>query len=378
MDRILIIPPNDLFRHPIPNRLFHIAKRLAEWYEVLVLSYPNHPLARSKMRSLKAKDIRYKTFKLNNLGLYYLINTPSFYVTLKHLSDVDAVIHANIVPSLLATRIFAGKKIYDYVDHFPESAAAYYQGTLKRVVKYLVSQIVIQSLRGSDLIVTPSYGLAAFIRGYTNRPVYVIENGVDPELFRPLDITQARKEIGIDYEGPIFLLQGSIDVWLNVEPIMYALKKSEDVRLLLVGYSHGKHYYHRLENLWRRLGLTRRIYKYPPQPYERMPVFINASNGIIAPYIRSIGRYATPLKVIESLACGRPVLATRISEFWIWFKRGMFYYDHDDIWKLFGRIVRDWDLIYRELIDYSSVIRRVYSWGRIAERYRSLIESWGR
>jgi len=32
--RLLLIPPNDLLRHPIPNRMFHIAKRLAKRHEI--------------------------------------------------------------------------------------------------------------------------------------------------------------------------------------------------------------------------------------------------------------------------------------------------------------------------------------------------------
>jgi len=52
--KVLIVPPNDLLRHPIPNRLYHIAKRLAEKYGIFLLSYINHPLAGNVKRSLKA------------------------------------------------------------------------------------------------------------------------------------------------------------------------------------------------------------------------------------------------------------------------------------------------------------------------------------
>jgi len=31
---LVLIPPNDLLRHPISNRLFHIAKRLAKRHEI--------------------------------------------------------------------------------------------------------------------------------------------------------------------------------------------------------------------------------------------------------------------------------------------------------------------------------------------------------
>jgi pantoate kinase len=42
--RLLLIPPNDLLRHPIPNRMFHVAKRLAKRHEIFLLSYTKHQL----------------------------------------------------------------------------------------------------------------------------------------------------------------------------------------------------------------------------------------------------------------------------------------------------------------------------------------------
>jgi hypothetical protein len=46
--RIFIIPPNDLLRHPIPNCMYYIAKRLANNHEIFILSYTNHPLTHDK------------------------------------------------------------------------------------------------------------------------------------------------------------------------------------------------------------------------------------------------------------------------------------------------------------------------------------------
>ena len=43
--KILLIPPNDLLRHPVPNRMYHIAKRLARNYDIYLLFYTKHLLA---------------------------------------------------------------------------------------------------------------------------------------------------------------------------------------------------------------------------------------------------------------------------------------------------------------------------------------------
>ncbi|MEM5822468.1 MAG: glycosyltransferase [Ignisphaera sp.] len=377
--RILIIPPNDLLRHPIPNRMYHIAKQLSRKYDITIFSYPNHPLSNGVLRELHANELGYKTFRVKDLGIYYVVNAPHMMSAMKHsIKEVDVVIHANVLPSVIAAKLakkYGKTVIYDYVDHFPQSASAYYRGITKKLVEKFVTLTVLQAIKDSTAIVTPSFGLASLIRGYADKLVYIIPNGVDPNLFKPKDVGLARKEVGIDYDGTIILLYGSIDTWLEIEPLLHTIKRLKDVRLMVVGYSHGKYYYRQLESLIRRLDIEDRIFRRPPQPYEKMPLFVNASNIIVAPFSRGMISYATPLKIIESLACARPVVTTNISEFKLWFKKGVFYYSSSrEIYELLDSLVKEFDSVQRQLLSYSEVIRSLYSWESIAEAYRRVIE----
>ena len=230
--KLLLIPPNDLLRHPIPNRMFHIAKRLAKKHEIILLSYTKHPLASDEVRRAFAglEISPGRPVPAKNLGLYYVMNAAQIHGAVKNVLEngVDAVIHANILPSLIATQLAKKLKIpaiYDYLDYFPESASAYYTKG-KWIVERGVWVITTRALRNSDVVIVPSYGIKAAIRKVIPHiPVYVIPNGVDAEVFKPIDQKTARKMLNLDTEYHLVLLQGSIDVWIDILQVLKAINK---------------------------------------------------------------------------------------------------------------------------------------------------------
>jgi len=78
-------------------------------------------------------------------------------------------------------------------------------------------------------------------------PIYVIPNRVDAQLSNLwIGILQGQRW-GLDSDYNIVLLQGSIDIWV-------------DVRVLLVGFSHGKQYFKQTLEYTKRHGLEKYIY----------------------------------------------------------------------------------------------------------------------
>jgi glycosyltransferase involved in cell wall biosynthesis len=385
--RVLIVPPNDLLRHPIPNRLYHIAKRLAEKYEIFLLSYINHPLAGNVRRSLKAVEVPIpNAIPVKDLSIYYTINAVQIYNAVNRVikeEGADIVIHANILPSLIATKLakkYGIPNIYDFLDYFPQSATAYYKhgGIVEAVVKVIVKQ----ALLNSNAITTPCYTLKLLIHQITESvsiPIYVIPNGVDADVFKPTDQELARKAIGLEDNYYLVLLYGSLDVWIDIIAILKTISKMRmhsDIRLLVVGFSHASYYYKVLLNYIRRFNLDKYVYLYPPQPYEKMPIFINASDVVIAPYAKILKNYGTPLKIAEALACGVPVITTAIAEFRLWYKQGVYLYNNsEELKKLLFLIMENKEEVRRVLINYSQSFRRLFSWDRLAEKYQKIIES---
>ena len=385
--KVLIVPPNDLLRHPIPNRLYHIAKRLAEKYEIFLLSYTNHPLAGNVKRSLKAVEVPIpNTIPVKDLSIYYTINAVQIYNAVNRVikeEGADIVIHANILPSLIATKLakkYGIPNIYDFLDYFPQSATAYYKHG--GIVEAVVNAIVKQALLNSNAITTPCYTLKLLIHQITESvsiPIYVIPNGVDADIFKPTDQELARKAIGLEDNYYLVLLYGSLDVWIDIVAILKTISKMRmhsDIRLLVVGFSHASYYYKVLLNYIRRFNLDKYVYLYPPQPYEKMPIFINASDVVIAPYAKILKNYGTPLKIAEALACGVPVITTAIAEFRLWYKQGVYLYNNsEELEKLLFLIMENKEEVRRVLVNYSQSFRRLFSWDRLAEKYQKVIES---
>jgi len=384
--KILLIPPNDLLRHPIPNRMYHIAKRLARRYDIILLSYTGHPLAGEVRRTLEAIEVPIgRAINVKNLGLYYLLNAPQVYLAIKGIINkegIDIIIHANILPSFIASVLakrYGIPNIYDFLDYFPESASVYYTKG-KCIVEIGVKTFIYPALNNSDAIVTPSIGLRNVVRNIVpEKPIYVIPNGVDADLFKPMDQNIARKSIGLDSDYYLLLLQGSIDVWIDVESLLKILKKLRktfDVRLLIVGFSHAKHYYRLLLTYAKHYGIDKYIYTYPPQPYEKMPLFINASDIIVAPIKKMIMNFATPLKIAEALACGVPVITTAIAEFKIWYKQGVYLYNNfEELEKVLALTIKNKEEVRKTLIEYSHQFRELFSWDNLANKFISIINS---
>jgi glycosyltransferase involved in cell wall biosynthesis len=383
--KILLIPPNDLLRHPIPNRMYHIAMRLTGRHDVILLSYTGHPLAGEVKRTLRAVEVPiHKAIRAGNLGLYYTLNTPQIYITLKNIIEregMDIIIHANILPSFIATVLakkYGISNIYDFLDYFPESASAYYTRG-KHLIELGVKAFIYPALKNSNAVITPSFGLRSILRSVVpEKPIYVIPNGVDPDLFKPINRDFARKNIGLDDDRYLLLLQGSLDVWVDVESLLKILRKLRrtiDVGLLVVGFSHAKHYYRLLSVYAKRYEMDKYIYTYPPQPYEMMPLFINASDIVVAPIKKMIKNFATPLKIAEALACGVPVITTDIPEFKLWYKQGVYFYsDYEELAQVLFHVVNNED-IKKELIEHSDYFRKEFSWDNISNRFENIVEA---
>jgi len=85
-------------------------------------------------------------------------------------------------------------------------------------------------------------------------PIYVIPNGVDADVFKPMDQKLARKAIGLEDNHYLALLYGSLDVWVDIVTILKIVSKMRarfDIKLLIVGFSHAGHCYKALLNLHR-------------------------------------------------------------------------------------------------------------------------------
>ena len=145
--------------------------------------------------------------------------------------------------------------------------------------------------------------------------IIVINNGANTKLFSPMDKNKAKSELKLDNSLQYVCFVGNLIYWQGVEYLIKAspfiLKKYPNTRFLVVGDGVMKK---ELMQLADDLGSLDKILFIGRVPYEKVPIYINASDVCVAPFIRErnskIGLSA--LKTYEYLACGKPLVASRI------------------------------------------------------------------
>ncbi|MGD0166767.1 MAG: glycosyltransferase [Gaiellaceae bacterium] len=128
--------------------------------------------------------------------------------------------------------------------------------------------------------------------------VEVIDCGVDVERFRPGDQSAARAVLGWDGKAPLFLCAGSLTARKNVVRLARAFERLGKGSLVFIGDGPLRA---ELEGL-AGVSVLGRV------PHERVPVWLAACDVLCQPsLIEPFGQ-----ALLEAMACGRTVVATRI------------------------------------------------------------------
>jgi glycosyltransferase involved in cell wall biosynthesis len=145
--------------------------------------------------------------------------------------------------------------------------------------------------------------------------IVVINNGANTDLFIPMDKNKTKHELNLDISLHYICFVGNLIPWQGVEYLIRAapliLKEYSNSRFLIVGDGAMKEEWMRLAE---DMGLLNNFIFTGRVPYEKVPMYINASDICVAPFIKErnskIGLSA--LKTYEYLACGKPLIASGI------------------------------------------------------------------
>lgn len=191
-----------------------------------------------------------------------------------------------------------------------------YSSSAKSRLKVLILK---KALGFSDKVVAVTPGIKASLESTYNIPgekIAVVSNGANTSLFKPLEQDACKKELGLGSQTPYVCFVGNLAPWQGVEYLVKAapsiLSKFPECRFLIVGDGVMKN---ELLNLSKELGVADKFIFTGVVAYDRVPVYINASDICAAPFIlarnEKIG--LSPLKLYEYMACGKPVVASAIS-----------------------------------------------------------------
>jgi glycosyltransferase involved in cell wall biosynthesis len=158
---------------------------------------------------------------------------------------------------------------------------------------------------------------STMIREADNAKVVLVDAGVDSGRFSPNSTLGqgVRRQLGIGERDLVVGYVGTFQTWHGLESLLDALEKLArefpSLRALLVGPYFGP-----VREKARSMGLLGRCVFTGPVAYEDVAGYVNACQVMVAPYdprrsrIRSERGIGSPLKVLEYMACGKPVVTS--------------------------------------------------------------------
>jgi phosphatidyl-myo-inositol dimannoside synthase len=320
--KILLVSTQDYIHHPVPSRHHYIFEEIARRHEVHVAHFH---VSRGTPRSTRLIIEEATQFPFTNPLWHYAFNTPyHYYIFHKIMRDegFDVVVAAHVLAGSAVIRAAKHNHvpiIFDLKDWFPDSAAAYIKNHfMEEFVRKTVWEITKRNLSRSDLITTVSPSLVEKLKKF-GFSADLITNGVDTDLFRPMEGEKTREELGINADAFIIGFSGSIERWYAIDELIRALpdliRYCETTQLLIVGGSLFTTYRSELEHLAKDLGVSDRVIFTGLKPYHELPKYIACMNVCTIPLSPpQWGEIALPNKFFEYSACGKPIVMRPIPD----------------------------------------------------------------
>jgi glycosyltransferase involved in cell wall biosynthesis len=163
------------------------------------------------------------------------------------------------------------------------------------------------------LAVSESMATYAHAVGAPTERVHIVPNGVDPDTFGPdidaVDVKDRLKLVG----RPIIVFAGSLKAWHGVDLLLeaYAAVSHPGWHLVLVGEGPQRD---ALEAQAASLRSPGQVTFTGAVRHEVVALYLAAADIAVAPYRHRDKFYFSPLKVVEYLAAGKPVIASDIGQ----------------------------------------------------------------
>jgi glycosyltransferase involved in cell wall biosynthesis len=187
--------------------------------------------------------------------------------------------------------------VFDLYDNFE-----YFLMARMPIIKQLYRWVI----RKSAAITCVSRPLARLVRSYRkNGRVYVIENAVRKDLFKPMIKKTCRDVLKLPQNALLVGTAGALDRNRGIQFLFEAFDmlktKHLDLHLVLAG---PRNIQIPFDNRAHDLGIL---------PQEKVPILLNALDvAIICNRENEFGRYCFPQKAKEIMACDIPLIAARV------------------------------------------------------------------
>ncbi|SDP19477.1 glycosyltransferase [Desulforhopalus singaporensis] len=277
------------------GRLYHLPKQLANrGINVLVLAFDYRNSVKKELTedNLIIQSIPTTPSKILSAPVRVYLKSKNFFPDIV-IASADS--HIGLL-GLLIARKFKIPFVFDVYDYYPA-----FNGNKIPGFKFIFHTVV----KKANLLLCTSTSLEKKLI-LLNANTSLIQNGVDTNLFHPMDMMKTRAELGLALDALYIGYFGSIDASrgpLLIEAGKVLRKKHPKLRLLLAGKIKGVN----ISYPW--------IQYFGNLPHNKIPNLINSCDLVAIPYAKtSFNDYCGACKIAEYLACGKPIVATKVSD----------------------------------------------------------------
>lgn len=234
-----------------------------------------------------------------------------------------------------------------------------------------------QLLRQSDLVlvITKALKKYAIDHGVDPEKVKVIPGGIDSKRFNPaLSGKEIRNRLQIRPEEILMLFMGHLYDFTGVPEVAQSLLSyNQNPRIKFVILGKGK-MFQELAKLENELGDILVLLDWIP--YEQLPEYVAAADVCILPAFNiEVMRDIVPIKIYEYLACGKPVIATKLPALFeeFGFENGIvFVNDQQGVIPALQKLAQNKETLKKIGLQGASFVAN-YGWENLVDKFEKIL-----
>ena len=336
-------------------RLFEHIRKFGNDVDFLCMDYKKF-----ESKKIRKNEINYyiEPFSLSKFGVFLkkldlLLSANKYDIIVASTSPILGII------GYFYSRKYNIRMLYELQDSF-DVYGEYKIPFVKQIDKHVT--------KNSDIVVCVSHTLMNKVKKFRKKATYVIENGVERNLFKPLDKIKCRKSLGLPLDAKIIVYIGHITKLRGFDNLLAAfnnVRKKYYNSYLLVSGQIDKDMSIKHENV---------LFKALPER-KQVVMAINAGDVAVIPDSRNaFTEYSFPYKLVEYMACGIPIVATDIGDMSLVLRK---YYGSickpDDADDLSKKIIMK--LENNKKVDYGKDLKKLM-WETLAAKLNEILTNY--